>query len=231
MSLPPESNDPPDNDEFFDDDAPPYWQAVNPADGLSTWLALYHFIDKRRAVELYELDLYGYADDPDDFGLSDDERRDFARNARLRLQHIRFLGDELWRKLADGSLVATGFSNQGSLDAGRRPIAQERWQDLELRMKESSASGPGVEVTQLLIYPADQLRLPEPSSARRHSSAELRNWYLERVRSMGNAAPSREDDHRDANARFGGGVPKRAVEALRRELAPESWTRKGRRPR
>lgn len=62
------------------------------------------------------------------------------------------------------------------------------------------------------------------------SATAIRKWYVDRVSEYERSGrrSSREDDYREANEAFGGNIPKRQVEALRRELAPHGWTRQGR---
>ncbi|MER8441499.1 hypothetical protein NKH36_34290, partial [Mesorhizobium sp. M1312] len=92
------------------------------------------------------------------------------------------LNAELLGKLRRGELVAYGYSNQAPLDAPRRLIAAERWQELELDAKSSTASGPGIEVTQLRIYLPGSAGRRRPDPARKsHSPSALRKWYVERL--------------------------------------------------
>lgn len=227
--------DEPDIDFGFDHDQPPVWEKLDPKKGLPVWEALFHFVDRRMAAELFELDLSGYGDlDNLDPSWWPDERREFEQKYGLHCLRLLDLQAQIWGKLLRGELVAYGFSNQAPLDAPRRSIAAERWLDLELGAKSSTASGPGIEVTQLLIYEPGRQGSPEArSSSKRYSTAELREWYADRILGCHREGrrPSREDDYREANARFEGVIPKRAVESLRRELAPDSWRRKGRRPK
>jgi hypothetical protein len=218
-------------DEFFDDDDRPIWEKSDPAAGLSTWDALFHFVDRERAERLYELDLGGYGDpsviDPLWWPEEQEEFNAGARELR-RLQTD--LESRLVRMLASGELIAKGFSNQTPLDGDRRHVNRERWLDLDLDLKESIATGPGIAITQILIFAASGPKADEPAKPAAFSAAALRRWYLDRIAACDaeGRQPSREDDYRDANAAFGR-VPKRQVEAIRRELAPEAWTKKGRR--
>lgn len=212
-------------------DSRPPWEKLNPAAGVPAWEALFHFVDQRRAADLFELDLCGYGDlsnvDP---AWWPDERREFEIHNGRHYLGLLDLRAELWGKLLRGELIAYGFSNQAPLDAPRRPIAAERWHDLVIDVRNSTASGPGIEITQIRIHrPGAAVSLE--ASGKRYSPVALRQWYIDRIRTCDQAGrmPSREDDYQEANARFDGTVPKRAVESLRRELAPEKWTRKGRR--
>ena len=70
---------------------------------------------------------------------------------------------------------------------------------------------------------------PEPAPGPRFSKAKLRKWYEQRVKdhAKDEKPPSREDDCAAALAKFRGGVPRDAVRALRRELAPVKWKKGG----
>lgn len=200
--------------------------------GVSSWEALYHYVDTRKAEELFELVLSGYGDKSlIDSNWSPEEREAFQTSAFRLRRLLMDMGSLLWKKLRRGELVAFGHSNLAPLDAPRHEIRPERWEDLELDLEASSASGPGIEITQILIFPS-QLVPPEveDGAARAFSAAALRRWYRERVKTCRKSGrrPSREEDHRDANEDFEANVPKRAVEDLRRELAPRHWTQGGR---
>jgi hypothetical protein len=216
-----------------DGDRRPFWERVKPAEGMPTWEALFHFVDPRRAVALYHLELGGYDDEEGiDHDWPAEDISDFRQKNFRHKWLLRELGHELYRKLRWGEVSASGFTNHSALDAPRRPIAPERWVDLDLNVRESAASGPGIEVTQILIFPRRR-SATEPLSSPRHSPAAVRKWYQRHVKDYQAAGriPSRDDDYADANREFGGGVGRRAVQSLRRELAPDSWTRPGRRKR
>ncbi len=70
---------------------------------------------------------------------------------------------------------------------------------------------------------------PEPAPGRRFSEAALRKWYEQRVKdhAKNEKPPSREDDWAATRTKFGDGVPRDAVRALRRELAPVEWKKGG----
>ena len=136
--------------------------------------------------------------------------------------------------LLQGDITAYGYSNHGALDAPRQAIAPDRWRDLELDAQNSTASSPGLEITQILIFPAkDGRRSPAGPAGRSYSVAALRKWYIDRIDTFraGDRMPSREMDYADANDAFDGQISRRDIEALRRELAPSAWKRRGRRPR
>ena len=63
------------------------------------------------------------------------------------------------------------------------------------------------------------------------SPIRLRQWYEEWIVTNETTSnqPSRDEDWTAAKLELGDGVPRDAVWELRRELAPDSWTKKGRR--
>jgi len=61
------------------------------------------------------------------------------------------------------------------------------------------------------------------------SDAALKRWYQQHIVRCGEDTSSREDDYRRALEHFGGGGFREKLRALRRELAPPSWSAKGRR--
>lgn len=65
------------------------------------------------------------------------------------------------------------------------------------------------------------------------SQAELETWYRDRVREYvaKGEIPSREQDWSDACDRFGKDIPRSRVRALRNELSPPDWQKRGRRPK
>ena len=70
----------------------------------------------------------------------------------------------------------------------------------------------------------------KPAQAKAVSEAELRRWYRDRVATWqeGQDPPSREDDVAAAQERFPA-ITSQRVRQARTDLAPESWTARGRR--
>ena len=213
-------------------DTRPEWEKLDPKDAMPMWEGLYHFVDRDKAVQLFELDQDGYGDETNiDPSWWPDERKEFDTKAfRHRLLLIELKG-RLWGKLQRGDVVAFGYSSQSPLDAPRRPIRADRWKEFQFDVRRSSASGPGLEVTQILIKTMLETTEVVTSPKTAYSAADLRRWYVKRLEECAHDGrrPSREDDHKDANSAMKAHVSKRVVEALRRELAPDSWKRRGRR--
>jgi hypothetical protein len=151
------------------------------------------------------------------------------------------LTDELHRQLRDGELIAT---------ARERPVGPRidvptaAWRYVTPVFGDSSASdGTG----QIAIYdvrvaiagldaPAAVLAQALAASTRTdgelapvYSLAVLRSWY--RLRCAGWPAtqlpPSEAEDRRAASKHFGRAIPRSALRAIRRELAPAHWLKPG----
>jgi hypothetical protein len=150
-------------------------------------------------------------------------------DARLRLEHC------LMAKLVSGHLVATGYASNAPLDAPARTIAADRWRILVPDLEQSEASGPGTLIAGILVF--GPLRAAEGAGTgtapSRFSPVQVRAWYLRWVKSEVSAgrSPSRDEDAAAAHQEFGRSIPRDLLRDLRRELAPASWTRFGRRRR
>lgn len=213
-------------------DRRPWYAQLEPAEGVPAWEALYHFIDADRSERFYRLDLMGYGDEgnrhPD---WPDEELADFnSKHFHWKMEKAEFEHLLYWR-LRKGKLIARGFSSTSALDAPRQEIAGERWADLELDIRKSKASGPGIDMTQILVFDPSRLKKRSTKSMVRVSAARLRAWYNKRITEFSclGKTPSREDDDKAARKMFGKSVSRSPVRTLRRELAPQSWTQKGRR--
>lgn len=99
-------------------------------------------------------------------------------------------------------------------------------QELEARI--SAEHPPGTEINNFSKNPRDIT-----STKGTYSQAKLDLWYRRRVASWPAAKvpPSRDDDFRDAKAEEFPSVPRDAIRALRKKLAPAEWSKKGARPR
>lgn len=220
------------NASCYFDDGPPPWQSLHPQKGVPCWEALFHFVNLSTAQTLFELDLQGYGDpnllSPSASPADKDEFRLKARHLR-RLE--KDLSDGLFRMLRSGKLVAKGFSHSSALDAPRQAIDPERWDHLELDLRNSTAVGGGSEIVSILIFDPNLKPKSPRASAARVSPDQLRRWYVNRVKEwQGHVRhPSRAEDVAAAKAEFGQDmVTNRQVWPLRDELAPDSWKRKTR---
>lgn len=204
-----------------------YWEKLDPSDGLPTWEALYHFVDPERAVQAYR-----YAAEHPAADYHYDPTGPGAFRIKFGLRGIHALSNQLVQKLKTGELRARGFANHAALDAPRQEIHKDRWGDLELNVWASRARGSGYEISRILVFDAQPSSAEGRPGKKQYSSAALRAWYIERVKRLvaANKKSARNEDYMDAKADFAGRVTKRPVEALRKELAPESW-RKGGRPK
>lgn len=211
-------------------DRRPWYAKGDVKQGVPAYEALYHHVDQIRAERLYELDLSGHGDgDNRDPAWPAEELRDFDS----KHQHWKLVMDSLEEDLLDrllaGDLLARGFNSAAPLDGQRQLIAPERWRDLILDIKESSAEGPGLAVTQILI----SSRLVKPKDTRtsiRATNALLRKWYIDWItrNTAKGLRPSREDDEAAARTKFGLRVTRTVLRSLRKELAPEYWRKRGR---
>lgn len=212
-------------------DRRPWYAKGDVRSGVPAFEALYHFVDEERAKTLYELEL-SYSDvsdrDPD---WPDEELDDFDKKHRYWKRFRESLERDLYWSLRDGKLQARGFSNTAPLDSPRQLIAPERWKDLTLDIKESSAEGPGLVVTQILITRPQTTRAKVRTSIRPAAEA-LRKWYAAWIDSSvaRGKTPTRDEDYLAARKRFGDSVTREPLRILRQELAPEAWKKKGRRP-
>lgn len=221
-----------DDPEAIIPDQRPWYAQLEPAEGVPVWESLYHFIDADRSERFYLLDLMGYGDEANrnrdwpDEELADFNSKHFHWNIEKdEFEHLLYL------QLRNGQLIARGFSSTSALDAPRQVVAPERWVDLELDIKNSRASGPGVEITQLLVFDSFQSVAKPAKSMVRTPCSKLRDWYSKWIVKcqLNGKIPTRDEDYRAAQEVFKDRVVRRPVWALRRELAPHSWTQKGRR--
>ncbi|WP_210526928.1 hypothetical protein [Rubellimicrobium arenae] len=209
------------------------WETLNPQSGLEAWDALYHFADKDLAVELYTTErvAYGIGGYVDPYWFPG-ERKEFERASAVWHALLTTLTSKLITRLLAGELEARGYSSHSSLDGPRVVIGADRWRDLTLDIRHSSATGPGLAITQILIFLMKDDQPPVASPKRKAYPAKLlREWYCNYVKECQSSGriPSRDDDLRDARAAFGEGVPRQAVRELRIQYAPSPWKRRGRR--
>ncbi len=212
-------------------DRRPWYARRDVRKGVPSHEALYHFIDKASAEKFYELDLMGYGNehnrDPD---WPDEELIRFdSEHYHWKLLKEQ-LEEKLERKLRNGDLLARGFSSNAALDSPRQAIAPERWNDLDLDSKTSTATGPNLTITQILVFgkPSES---PGKRSNLRVPRDAIRAWYVGWVAANDGkgTAPTRDEDEAAARTEFGERVTRNILRALRRELAPARWTMRGRR--
>ena len=208
------------------------WKRYDPGTGLSLRDASIFYGDDKTAERFTILRIEGYEIEPDFDPWDQKGRNDFYlknmafRECRLRLE------TSLIGKLTAGTLFATGCADSAPLDQPAARIIPDRWRTLTADFENSSASAPGLIVIGILVFHPRLAGSLEPGvSARAYSRAELTRWYKGWVTESGRLGriPSRDEDWREAARVFGRPIPREAVRALRRELAPAAWVSKGRR--
>lgn len=212
---------------------PRFWREVDSRAGLSLEQAMLFYGDQHEAAIVSELTLCGYAEDPfyPFHEMTRDEQVDYNVNsmqlkrARMRLEH------SLWCQLKDGAVYATGYASHSPLDIPATKIVADRWRILEPDFEHSAAKGVNYEISDILVFAASTATDPVPLKTFSH--AKLREWYARWITSneRNGAMPSREEDLSAAQQALGRSIPRSAMRLLRKELAPESWKRFGRRPR
>jgi hypothetical protein len=214
------------------------WQDVSPATGLTLRQAMLFYGEEDRAELFLELE-DNYGGDPplligvDGWPTSSAILSDFRiksgqlREARARLQHC------LLEALVTGRLVATGYTANGSLDVAATPIASDRWRTLTPNFEQSTARAPGLVITGILVFEAEAQAGAQEGRPGRFSGPKLRAWYARWVAHHLSAGtePSRDEELAAARDQFGPRLPRDPLRALRRELAPPTWRRFGRRKR
>lgn len=215
-------------------DRRPWYARGDVKAGVPTAETFYHHIDREQAARYFALDLMGYGDQG-----NRDEDWPEEELIRYDSEHWEFkrlktsLKERLERKLRGGDLLARGFSSNAALDSPRQVIAPERWKDLDLDVKASTATGPNLTITQILIFrPLQQLpEMPAKRSIGRTPPDQTRAWYVKWISAneASGTVPTRDKDEAAARAEFGDKVTRSTLRALRRELAPASWTMRGRR--
>ncbi len=216
-------------------DRRPWYARGDVKAGVPAVEAFYHHIDGKQAARYFALDLMGYGDEAnrdDEWPAEELVRYDSEHREYKRLKMS--LEERLEKKLKDGDLQARGFSSNAALDSSRQSIAPERWKDLDLDVKTSTATSPNLTITQILIFrPLQQPpEMPAKRSIGRTPPDQVRVWYLKWLATnvARGTGPKRKNDEAAARAVFGDKVTRDTIRALRRELAPASWTKRGRRP-
>lgn len=203
----------------------PYWEKLDPKEGLPTWEALYHFVDREKAVALYR-----FAAGNPEANCTNRPTKPVTFRIKGGTRSVHEVIDQLVQKLRTGELRARGFVSHAAIDAPRQDIHRDRWGDLELDARASRACGPGFVISQILVFAAEPSQAEGWSAKKQYSSVALRAWYIGRLERLlaADEKSTRDEDYLAANADFAGRVPKRPLGELRKELAPASWTQGGR---
>jgi hypothetical protein len=204
--------------------------------GLSLHDAMIFYGPEHEAETVAVLELEGYGGPGpmlDASGWPDEaEERDY-RVKSFRLQdRTRVLQQALLRKLRNGDVYATGYSSQSALDEPAARITPDRWRVLRPNFLTSEAESQTGMIAGILVFKAVVSKDVSEQPAR-FSPGALRTWYEHWVSKNAHdgKTPSRSDDLAAAKAEFGVAVPRNAIRALRRELAPPEWRHMGRRKR
>lgn len=142
------------------------------------------------------------------------------------------LRNQLVAKLTAEELVATGYDSRDGILGKRIEIPAERWPAFELNCEMSFAILHGIRITEILVSEA----VERPAIDRRPNSfskAVVEEWYVDRVRKLEAAGEksTQAEDERAARDKFGSkGSSREFVRKLRREHAPEAWSKRGRKP-
>ena len=222
---------------FDENDLRRIWQEVRPDTGLTLRQAMLSYDEEGLAERFYDLDAQGYGGEPpplvspEGWRTAREDLINFGRCAREWREAKGRLEFCLRQKLITGKLVAAGHAATDALDEPAQTIVADRWRTLAPDFEASSATGPGIIVGGILVFPTP----PKPEAAgaapRQVGRSRLRAWYVGWVKT--NVAEgkrsSREDDLAAAREAFGTSVSRERLRELRRELAPEAWRRLGRR--
>ncbi len=66
------------------------------------------------------------------------------------------------KRLQSGELVARGYVKPAKIDDRRAAIASDKWGFLEPDFRDSAASGGGLEIVDVLVYPAESADVSQP---------------------------------------------------------------------
>lgn len=205
-----------------------------PAAGLTLREAMVYYGDPHDSKWVLTLEAEGYGGPPPMLNVSgwpDEETdRDFRTKSFSLQRYRRYLEQALLGKLSSGELFATGYAQGSPLDQGASSIASDRWRILTPNFEISGATSDSGNVIGILVFSPSTSQNGTDQS-RRFAASSLRTWYrhyVEKAQRSG-AMPSRDDDWAAAKAEFGTNIPREALRAIRREIAPPQWRRFGRR--
>jgi hypothetical protein len=224
-----------DEDEFFeedDKDPRPFWRRVNPEAGLPLWEAMLFYGDPITPEAAATRKLEGF-DQPPFYPFEEmtrEEQREYNAGSHQLERTSRDLQYEILEKLRAGKLFATGYASNARLDEPPARIFADLWRLLELDVWNSAAKGNGIEISGILIFKSKR-RAASLVVHKRHSPAEFRRWYRDWVSCnlQKSYLPSRDEDLKAAQEKFGDKVHRPTLRALRKELAPDEWKVRGRR--
>jgi hypothetical protein len=224
------------SDEFLlNRDPRPVWRRVDAKSGLPLWEAMLFYGDQQLAKTVSDLTFQGFGKPPF-FPLHEmtrAEQIEYNVNS-MQLEHARMrMEREFLSMLKSGEVFATGYAGHSPLDMPATRIVADRWRLLEPNFDDSTAGGPNLEISGILVFDGSQVSPVPIASSKAFSVASLREWYGRWVSSNGQNGhlPSRDEDLKAARQALGESIPRSAVRRLRQELAPETWKRLGRRKR
>jgi hypothetical protein len=222
-------------DEFLirNRDPRPIWRRVDAKAGLPLWEAMLFYGEQELAKTVNDLTFQGFGKPPF-FPLHEmprAEQIEYNVNS-MRLEHARMRMEfEFLSMLKSGAVYATGYASHSPLDMPATRVVADRWRLLEPNFDDSTAKGPNLEISGILVFDGSRPSPATTLSSKAFSAAKLREWYVRWVSSNGQNGhlPSRDEDLKAARQALGESIPRSAVRRLRQELAPETWKRFGRR--
>lgn len=222
------------SDEFLihNRDPRPVWRRVDANAGLPLWEAMLFYGNQQDAKTVSELTCQGFGEPPY-YPLHEMSRAEqieynvssmHLERSRMRME-LEFLS-----MLMSDAVFATGYASHSPLDMPATRVVADRWRLLEPKFDDSTAKGPNMEVSGILVFDGSR-PAQSPVLSKTFSAARLREWYGRWVSSneQNGHLPSRDDDLQAAHQALGESIPRSALRLLRRELAPQTWTRLGRR--
>jgi hypothetical protein len=156
---------------------------------------------------------------------------------RQREAVLKKLDDAFKARVRRGGFRITGFQYRRGDVPFETEIPARQVAILHFDYGGSTASGGGLEYSGIELEEAPSARVTPLDGAKvdraigSFSEAKLRDWYQKRAATwpMDRRSPSRDEDWTAAREVLGDGVPRDMVRRVRRDLAPEQWTRKARR--
>jgi hypothetical protein len=213
-------------------DPRPIWRRVDANAGLSLRDAMLFYGDQSDAKTVSELTCQGFGEPPyyPLHEMSRTEQIEFnvssmqLESARMRMER------EFLSMLMSDAVFATGYASHSPLDMPATRVVADRWRLLEPNFDDSTAKGSNLDISGILVFDSSR-PAQAPVLSKTFSAAKLREWYRRWVSSNEQTGhlPSRLEDLQSARQGLGEGIPRSALRLLRRELAPSSWKKFGRR--